>query len=110
MSREPSGVASSPAPAAVAAASSSAPASSSAAAERVQSDEVPDHGVKRGRWSPPFDASEMNPGEVEHSQARQPESATEDLEDAGDQGDADDGDEYNWSSLRGTCDNDRGWR
>ena len=90
MSREPSGVA------------SSAPASSSAAAERFQSDEVPDHGVKRIRWSPHVDASEISLGDVEHSQEharehsrglkRQPESATEDLEDAGDQGDADDGD------------------
>ena len=51
VSREPRGVGSSLAPAAAAAASSSAPASSSAAAARFQSDEVPDHGVKRVRWS-----------------------------------------------------------
>ena len=67
-----------------------------------KSDEVPEHGAKRARWSPHIDASEMSPGDVEHSQEhaqehsrglkRQPESATEGLEDAGDQGDADDGD------------------
>ena len=68
MSREPSGVASSSAPAAAAAASSSAPASSFAAAEGFQSDEVPDHGVKRVRSSPHVDASEMSPGDVEHSE------------------------------------------
>ena len=95
VSRAPSGVASSSAPAA--AASGSAPAvasSSSAAAERFQSDEVLDHGVKRVRWSPHVDTSEMSPGEVEDSRGleRQPESATEDLEDARDQGDADDDD------------------
>ena len=95
LSHAPSGVASSSAPAA--AASSSAPpvaSSSPAAAERFQSDEVPDHGVKRVRWSPHVDTSDLDPSEVEHRQRlkRQPESTTEDLEDAGDQGDADDDD------------------
>ena len=57
VSREPSGVA-----------SSSAPASSTAAAERFQSDEIPDHGVNRARWSPHVDASDVSPGDVKHSQ------------------------------------------
>ena len=41
---------------------------SSSPAERFQSDEVPDHGVKRERWSPHADASDMSLGDVEHSQ------------------------------------------
>ena len=65
MSYAPSGAASSSAPAA--AASSSVPAvssSSSVAAERFQSDEVRDHGVKRARWSPQVqDTNELGPSE-----------------------------------------------
>ena len=73
--------------------------------ERFRSDEVPDHGVKRVRWSPhEQDTKEFDPNESsvqvssqEHNRGlkRQPESTTEDLEDAGDQenrGDADDDD------------------
>ena len=57
VSREPSGATSSSATAAAARSSAPAPAvasSSSAAAEQFKSDKVPDHGVKRVRWSPPF--------------------------------------------------------
>ena len=79
--------------------------SSSSADERFQSDEVPDHGVKRARWSPhEQDTKEFDPNESsvqvsrqEHNRGLkpQPESTTEYLEDAGDQenrGDADDDD------------------
>ena len=79
--------------------------SSSSADERFRSDEVPDHGVKRVRWSPhEQDTKEFDPNESsvqvssqEHNRGlkRLPESTTEDLEDAGDQenrGDADDDD------------------
>ena len=108
MSHEPSGAASSSAP--VAAASGSVPmaVSSSSADEKFRSDEVPDHGVKRIRWSPhaqdtkEFDLNESSDASVqtpsqEHNRGlkRQPESTTDDLEDAGDQenrGDADDDD------------------
>ena len=59
----------------------------SAAAERFQSDEVPDHGVKRVTWSPQVqDTSELGPSESSLrplALKRQPESTTEDLEDAG---------------------------
>ena len=65
VSHAPSGAASSSAQAA--AASSSAPAvasSSSAAAEQFRSDEVPDQGVKRVRWSPQVqDTTELCPSE-----------------------------------------------
>ena len=79
--------------------------SSSSADERFRSDEVPDHGVKRVRWSPHAqDTKEFDPNESsvqipsqEHNRGlkRQPESTTGDLEDAGDQenrGDDDDDD------------------
>ena len=79
VSREPSGAAGSSAMAA--AVSSSAPAvasSTSAAAERFQSDEVLDHGVKRVRWSPHVQGtSEVSPsGSSVRPQGlkRQPES------------------------------------
>ena len=52
--------------AAAAAASGSVPmaVSSSSADERFQSDEVPDHGVKRARWSPhEQDTKEFDPNE-----------------------------------------------
>ena len=97
VSHEPSGAASSSAPAA---ASGSVPmaVSSTSADERFRSDEVPDHGVKRVRWSPheqdakefdtnePSDANVQHPSQEhaqEHSRGlkRQPESTTEDLED-----------------------------
>ena len=105
MSREPSGAASSSAPAAAASGSVPMAVSSSSADERFRSDEVPDHGVKRVRWSPhEQDTKEFVPNESrvqipsqEHNRGlkRQPESTTEDLEDASDQenrGDADDDD------------------
>ena len=73
--------------------------------ELFRSDEVPDHGVKRVRWSPhEQDTKEFDPNESsleipsqEHNRGlnRQPDSTTEDLEDAGDQenrGDDDDDD------------------
>ena len=103
VSHEPSGAASSSAPAAVASGSVPIAVSSSSADERFRSDEVPDHGVKRVRWSPhEHDAKEFDPNESsvqipsqEHKRGlkRLPESTTEDLEDAGDQenrGDDDD--------------------
>ena len=105
VSHEPSGAASSSAPAAAASGSVPMAVSSSSADERFRSDEVPDHGVKRARWSPheqetkEFDPSESSVqiSSQEHNRGlkRQPESTTEDLEDAGDQenrGDADDDD------------------
>ena len=52
VSHEPSGAASSSAPAAAASGSVPMAVSSSSAAERFRCDEVPDHGVKRVRWSP----------------------------------------------------------
>ena len=77
----------------------------SSADEGFRSDEVPDHGVKRVRWSPheqetkEFDPSESSVqiSSQEHNRGlkRQQESTTEDLEDAGVQenrGDADDAD------------------
>ena len=85
------------------AANSSAPASgsvpmavsSSSAIERFRSDEVPDHGVKKIRWSlheqetKEFDRKESSVqiSSQEHNRGlkRQPESTTEDLEDASDQ-------------------------
>ena len=95
-SHAPSGAASSFALAA--AASSSAPAvasRSSAGAEQFESDEVPDHGVQRVRWSPQVqDTSELDPSESSvrlQGLKRQPGSTTEDPEDV-DQGDADDAD------------------
>ena len=93
VSHEPSGLASSSAPAA----SGSVPiaVSSSSADERFRSDEVPDHGVKSVRWSlHEQDTKEFDPNESsvqipsqEHNRGlkRQPDSTTEDLEDAGDQ-------------------------
>ena len=105
VSHEPSGAASSSAPAAAASGSVPMAVSTSSADERFRSDEVPDHGVKRVRWSPhEQDTKEFDPNESsvqipsqEHNRGlkRQPESTTEDLEDAGDQenrGDADDDD------------------
>ena len=102
VSHEPSGAASSSAPAAAASGSVPMAVSSSSADERFRSDEVPDHGVKRVRWSPHAqDTKEFDPNEpsiaIVQSRGlkRQPESTTEDLEDAGDQenrGDADDND------------------
>ena len=85
VSHEPSGAASSSAPAA---ASGSVPmaVSSSSADERFRSDEVPDHGVKRVRWSPhEQDTKEVDPNEPSDASVqsrglkRQPESTTEDL-------------------------------
>ena len=101
MSHEPSGAVSSSAP--VAAASGSVPmaVSSKSADERFRSDEVPDHGVKRVRWSPreqdtkEFDSNESSVQIPRRGLKRQPDSTTEDLEDAGDQenrGDDDDDD------------------
>ena len=105
VSHEPSGAASSSAPAAAASGSVPMAVSSSSADERFRSDEVPDHGVKRVRWSPhEQDTKEFDPNKSsvqipsqEHNRGlkRQPDSTTEDLEDAGDQenrGDADDDD------------------
>ena len=81
--------------------------SSSAAAERFQS-EVPDHGVKRERWSPQVqDTSELGPSESRvrpQGLKRQPESTREDLEDAGDQCDADDED---MNALGAVCEETR---
>ena len=101
VSHEPSGAASS-SPAAAASGSVPMAVSSSSADERFRSDEVPDHGVKRVRWSPhEQDTKEFDPNETSDASVqsrglkRQPESTTEDLEDAGDQenrGDADDDD------------------
>ena len=101
----PSGAASSSEPAAAASGSVPMAVSSSSADERFRSDEVPDHGVKRVRWSPhEQDTKEFDPNESsvqipsqEHNRGlkRLPESTTEDLEDAGDQenrGDDDDDD------------------
>ena len=66
--------------------------SSSSADERFRSDEVPDHGLKRVRWSlHAQDTKEFDPNEPSNASVqsqglrRQPESTTEDLEDAGDQ-------------------------
>ena len=108
MSHEPSGAASSSAPAAAASVSVPMAVSSSSVHERFRSDEVPDHGVKRVRWSPhEQDTKEFEPNETsdasvqipsqEHNRGlkRPPKSTTENLEDAGDQenrGDADDDD------------------
>ena len=105
VSHEPCRAASSSAPAAAASLSVPTAVSSSSADERFRSDEVPDHGVKRVRWSlHEQDTKEFDPNESsvqvssqEHNRGlkRQPESTTEDLEDAGDQenrGDADDDD------------------
>ena len=64
MSREPSGAASRSAPAAVASGSVPMAVLSSSADERFRSDEVPDHGVKRVRWSPyEQDTKEFDPNE-----------------------------------------------
>ena len=64
MSHEPSGAASSSAPAAAASGSVPMAVSSSSADERFRSDEVPDHGVKRVRWSPHAqDTKEFDPNE-----------------------------------------------
>ena len=92
MSYKPSGAASSSAPAAAASRSVPTSVSCSSADERFRSDEIPDHGVKRVRWSPheqdtkEFESSVQIPSQ-EHSRGlkRQPDSTTEDLEDAGDQ-------------------------
>ena len=105
VSHSPSVAVSSSAPAAAASGSVPMAVSSSSADERFRSDEVPDHGVKRVRWSPhEQDTKEFDPNEstVQVSSQeqnrglkRQPESTTEDLEDASDQenrGDADDDD------------------
>ena len=95
VSLESSGLASSSAPAAAASESVPMAVPSSSADERFRSDEVPDHGVKRVRWSPHGqDTKEIDPNESsvqipsqEHNRGlkRLPESTTEDLEDAGDQ-------------------------
>ena len=64
VSHEPSGAASSSAPAAAASGSGAMAVSSSSAYERFRSDEVPDHGVKRVRWSPHAqDTKEFDPNE-----------------------------------------------
>ena len=95
------------------AASSSAPAAAASSAdERFRSDEVPDHGVKRVRWSPheqntkEFDPNESSDASVqtpsqEHNRGlrRQPESTTEDLEDAGDQENRRDADDDEMKAL-----------
>ena len=99
VSHEPSGAASSSAPAAAASGSVPMAVSSSPADERFRSDEVPDRGVKKVRWSPhEQDTKEFDPNESSVQSNRgsfQPDSTTEDLEDAGDQenrGDDDDDD------------------
>ena len=105
LSHEPSGAASSSAPAAAASGSVPMTVSRSSADERFRSDEIPDHGVKKVRWSPhEHKTKEFDPSESKCSNSesrtqsrlkRQPESTTEDLEDAGYQenrGDADDDD------------------
>ena len=105
VSHEPCGAASSSAPAAAASGSVPMAVSSSSADERFRSDEVPNHGVMRVRWSlHEQDTKEFDPNESsvqipsqEHNRGlkRQPESTTEDLEDGDDQenrGDADDDD------------------
>ena len=86
VSHEPSRAASSSAPAAAACGSVPMAVSSSSADERFRSDEVPDHGVKRVRWSPhEQDTKEFDPNESsvqvsgqEHNRGlkRQPESTT----------------------------------
>ena len=109
VSHEPSGAASSSAPAA---ASGSVPmaVSSSSADERFRSDEVPDHGVKRVRWSPhEQDTKEFDPNEPSDASVqsrglkRQPESTTEDLEDAGDQENRGDADDDDMKALGAVC-------
>ena len=105
VSHELSGAASSSAPAAAASGSVPIAVSSSSADEGFRSDEVPDNGVKRVRWSlHEQETKEFNPSESsvqissqEHNRGlkRQQESTTEDLEDAGVQenrGDDDDDD------------------
>ena len=109
VSHEPSGAASSSAPAAAASGSVPMAVSSSSADERFRSDEVPDHGVKRVRWSPhEQDTKEFDPNESsvqiprqEHTRGlkRQPESTTEDLEDAGDQENRGDDNDDNMKAL-----------
>ena len=108
-SHEPSGAGSSSAPAAAASGSVPMAVSSCSADERFRSDEVPDHGVKRVRWSPhEQDTKEFDPNESsvqipsqEHNRGlkRQPESTTEDLEDAGDQGNRGDDDDDDMKAL-----------
>ena len=64
MSHEPSAAASSSAPAAAASGSVPMADSSSSADERFRSDEVPDDGVKRVRWSPhEQDTKKFDPNE-----------------------------------------------
>ena len=95
MSHESSGAASSSAPAAAARGSVPMTVSSRSADERFRNDEIPDHGVKRVRWSPhekdtkEFDSNESSvqiPSQ-EHNRGlkRQPDSTTKNLEDAGNQ-------------------------
>ena len=113
VSHEPSGAASSSAPAAAASGSVPMAVSSSSADERFRSDEVPDHGVKRVRWSPhEQETKEFDPNESsvqvssqEHNRGlkRQPESTTEDLEDAGDQENRGDADDDDMKALGAVC-------
>ena len=120
VSHEPRGAASSSALAAAASGSVPMAVSSSSADERFRSDEVPDHGVKRVRWSPheqdtkEFDPNEssdasVQPPSQEHSQEhnrglkRQPDSTTEDLEDAGDQENRGDADDDDMKALGAVC-------
>ena len=86
-----------------------------AGANRLQnktkrSDEVPDHGVKRVRWSPhEQDTKEFDPNEPSDASVqsrglkRQPESTTEDLEDAGDQENRGDADDDDMKALGAVC-------
>ena len=110
VSHEPSGAASSSAPAAAASGSVPMAVSSSSADERFRSDEVPDHGVKRVRWSPlEQDTKEFDPNEPSDASVqsrglkRQPESTTEDLEDAGDQENRGDADDDDMKALGAVC-------
>ena len=75
VSHEPSGAASSSALAALAMWSVPMAVSSSSADERFRSDEVPDHGVKRVRWSPHAqDTKEFDPNESINASCSTPES------------------------------------
>ena len=110
VSHEPSGAASSSAPAAAVSGSVSMAVSSSSVDERFRSDEVPDHGVKRVRWSPhEQDTKEFDPNEPSDASVqsrvlkRQPESTTEDLEDAGDQENRGDADDDDMKALGAVC-------
>ena len=72
VSHEPSGVASSSVPAAAASGSVPMAVSSSSADERFRSDEVPDHGVKRVRWSHVQDTKEFDPNELSDASVQIP--------------------------------------